>query len=65
MIYLDRNENIFGPAPECISVLRSASLYDLSVYSRDYLRKVKSILSEKLAEKFGIPESQLLLSYGS
>jgi histidinol-phosphate aminotransferase len=64
MICLDRNENLFGPAPECISVLRSATLSDLSVYSREYLRKVKSVLSEKLASQFGIPESQLLIAYG-
>jgi len=64
MLYLDRNENMFGPAPECISILRSMSSDNLSTYSRDYTRGVKSVLSETLAAYFRIPEERLLLSYG-
>ena len=65
MIYLDRNENHFGPAPECYSILRNATKDDLSIYSRDFMRGVKSTLSETLAREYGLPESNLLLSYGS
>jgi histidinol-phosphate aminotransferase len=65
MIYLDRNENLYGPAPECLSILRSATGSDLSMYSRDFMRGVKSILSETLAKKYEVPENQVLLSYGS
>ncbi len=64
-IYLDRNENQFGPAPECYSILQKASKKDLSDYSRDFLRGVKSPLSETLARKYDLPESNILLSYGS
>ncbi|MGA9407445.1 MAG: aminotransferase class I/II-fold pyridoxal phosphate-dependent enzyme [Bacteroidota bacterium] len=65
MMYLDRNENQFGPAPECYSILRNATKNDLSNYSRDFMRGVKSTLSEALAREYGLPESSLLLSYGS
>ncbi len=65
MIYLDRNENHFGPAPECLNILRTASPALLTTYTRDFTRGVKSILSEALAEKLSLPEEQILLSYGS
>jgi len=64
-LYLDRNENLYGPAPKCFEVLKSISLDELSVYSRDYKRGVKSALSEHLAAEHGIPEDQILLSEGS
>ena len=65
IIYLDRNENQFGPAPECYSVLRSATKNELSNYSRDFMRSVKSTLSETLAREYDLPEPGVLLSYGS
>ena len=64
-VYLDRNENQFGPAPECYSILQSITQNDLSFYSRDYTRGVKSILSATLARKNDLPEPNILLSYGS
>jgi histidinol-phosphate aminotransferase len=64
-ILLDRNENQYGPAPACFEVLRQAGLHELSFYSRDYERKVKSKLSERLAEDLRLPEERILLSYGS
>jgi histidinol-phosphate aminotransferase len=64
-ILLDRNENQYGPAPACIEVLRHVGLHDLNFYSRDYERKVKSKLSERLAEDLQLPEERILLSYGS
>lgn len=64
-LYLDRNENLYGPSPKCFEVLRNLTLRELSLYSRDYQRGVKSALSERLAKEHGIPESQLLLSEGS
>ncbi|MBI2618931.1 MAG: aminotransferase class I/II-fold pyridoxal phosphate-dependent enzyme [Ignavibacteriales bacterium] len=65
MLYLDRNENLYGPAPKCFEVLRSVTLEELSIYSRDFTRGVKSRLSERLANELGIPEPQILLSEGS
>ncbi len=65
IIYLDRNESQFGPAPECYDVLRNASRDELSNYSRDFMRDVKSVLSETLAKEYGLTEKKVLLSYGS
>jgi histidinol-phosphate aminotransferase len=65
VLYLDRNENQFGPAPECFSILQKATKNELNTYSRAYLRGVKSALSEKLAEEYNLPETSVLLSYGS
>ncbi len=64
-IVLDRNENQYGPAPECYDALRKANLEQLSLYSRDFAHGRKSELSERLAKSIGIPEERLLLSYGS
>lgn len=64
-IYLDRNESQFGPAPECFNILRQATKSELSNYSRDFARGVKSVLSETLAREYEILESNILLSYGS
>ncbi|MBI4428151.1 MAG: aminotransferase class I/II-fold pyridoxal phosphate-dependent enzyme [Ignavibacteriales bacterium] len=65
ILHLDRNENLYGPAPKCFDVLRNITEEELSVYSRDFARGVKSKLSERLAADFGIPENQILLSEGS
>lgn len=64
-LLLDRNENQFGPSPACDEILRKTNLEELSLYSREYLRGVKSELSERLSSIFGIPEQRVLLSYGS
>ncbi len=64
-ILLDRNENQYGPAPACLEVLRETRAHELSFYSRDYELKIKSKLSQRLAEDLGLPEERILLSYGS
>lgn len=64
-LYLDRNENLYGPAPACFDALRAVTLNEISVYSRDFTRGVKSALSERLAAELRIPESQVLLGEGS
>jgi len=64
-LYLDRNENLYGPAPACYSALQKIGAEELSVYPRDFLRGVKSRLSERIAKDLGIPEPQILLSEGS
>lgn len=64
-LFLDRNENLYGPSPKCFEVLRNLTLSELSLYSRDFQRGVKSALSERLAAEHGIPEEQILLSEGS
>jgi histidinol-phosphate aminotransferase len=64
-IYLDRNENQYGPSPACFKVLQKSNSDILNIYSRDFSRGVKSILSERLARDFGTTEDKILLSYGS
>jgi histidinol-phosphate aminotransferase len=65
LVYLDRNENNYGPAPACFEVLKNAGIPTLSTYSRVFTRDVKSILSERLAQEFSVPEAQILLGYGA
>lgn len=65
LIYLDRNENLYGPAPKCFEALRTIGIEELSIYSRDFARGVKSRLSERLASELRIPEPRILLSEGS
>ena len=65
MLYLDRNENHFGPAPEIYSIIKETDPELLTTYSRDYTRGIKSRLSAELGNAFGVSEKQVLLGYGS
>jgi len=64
-IFLDRNENNYGPAPKCMEVLRAFDPKVLSSYTKAYTRGVKSSLSERLANDFKVEEKQVLLGYGA
>ena len=64
-VYLDRNENHYGPAPKCYEIVKNAELELFSWYTKAYQRGVKSDLSEKLAAQFGLPEKQVILGYGA
>lgn len=63
--YLDRNESQYGPTPKVYEYLKDVKINDLSWYSRDFARGVKSKLSERIANDFGFKETQIILSYGS
>ena len=65
MIYLDRNENQYGPAPECVRALTNPDMRELYEYSRDLSQGIKSRLSERLAQEFGISEKNVILGYGA
>jgi len=65
VVFLDRNENLYGPAPKCFEVLRTLGMEELSLYSRDYERGIKSRLAERLAQELNVPEQYILLSEGS
>ncbi len=65
IIYLDRNENNYGPAPECYNILQNVDFTELSYYSRSFNKGVKSDLSQRLADFFEIPEERVLLGYGA
>ncbi len=64
-IFLDRNENNYGPAPACFEVLKKADLSKLSWYDRSYTVGIKSVLSARLARDFGVPEDRIILGYGA
>jgi len=64
-IYLDRNENNYGPATACIDIVRNASADLFYQYSTDYKKGMKSILSGRLSNEFNIPEKRVLLGYGA
>jgi len=64
-IYLDRNENNYGPAPACLEITKNASADLFYRYSTDYKQGMKSILSGRLSKEFGIPEKRILLGYGA
>lgn len=65
MIYLDRNESNYGPAPACFEVLKNADLTKLSWYTKAHTKGVKGILSERIANDFGIPEKRVVMGYGA
>ena len=65
IIYFDRNENNYGPAPLCFEILKKADLTKISFYSKVFTKGVKSILSARLAKEFNIDEKNVLLGYGA
>jgi histidinol-phosphate aminotransferase len=65
VVYLDRNENQYGPSPLCTKALIQADFSLLYEYSRDFERNVKSSLSERLAGEYGISEKNVILGYGA
>ncbi|HTY59646.1 MAG TPA: histidinol-phosphate transaminase [Bacteroidota bacterium] len=64
-IYLDRNENNYGPAPACYDVLAGADLTRLSWYDRSFTHGSRGILSERLAREFALGEDRIVLGYGA
>ncbi|MEZ4388002.1 MAG: histidinol-phosphate transaminase [Candidatus Krumholzibacteriia bacterium] len=64
VLFLDRNENRFGPAPGCLDVLREASPDLLHSYTRAFQRGAYSDLSVRLGELHGVAEARIILGYG-
>jgi len=46
-------------------VLQNSNDNTLNIYSRDFSRGIKSLLSERLAYDYGTEEKKILLGYGS
>jgi histidinol-phosphate aminotransferase len=63
-ILLDRNENHYGPAPECFEVLRTLGPEVLYDYTRDFKHGYYSALSRRLADLHGVDEKRVILGYG-
>lgn len=64
MIYLDRNENNYGPAPKCYDVLKNIDFRRLSWYTRIYEKNAKGELSLRIAHDYNLPEKQVVIGYG-
>jgi histidinol-phosphate aminotransferase len=61
MIIMDRNENNYGPSPQCHEVLDHMDMEYFSTYSRDYPRRIKS----RIAEQYGVEPEQIAIGYGA
>lgn len=64
MNYLDRNEFNYAPSQEVVEALKNFDINKLCFYTRIYDRGKKSILSEYIADNYGVDEGQVLLGYG-
>lgn len=62
--YLDRNEHQYGPAPACFDALKNLNSETLREYSRDHMLGIKSPLSLRLANDYGIDEKNVMLGFG-
>jgi histidinol-phosphate aminotransferase len=61
MIYLDKNENQYGPSEKCREVLQNITLEMFNSYSRGYPK----IITNRLSKEFGVPPENILLGYGA
>jgi histidinol-phosphate aminotransferase len=64
-LFLDRNENLYGPAPACLDLLKNLPPEIMSTYSRDNLHGSPGALATRLARVHGVPDRHILPSYGS
>lgn len=64
ILYLDRNENQYGPSPACLNEFAVTDIKELSEYSRDFMMGFKSRLSDRLAVEYGVNEKNIILGYG-
>ena len=64
MNYLDRNEFNFNPSEKVIEAIRNFDPKTLCFYTRIYDQGKKSIITVRLSEIYGVPEEQVLLTYG-
>ena len=60
-IILNRNENHYGPAPACMKVIHSFKKDKVNLYLEG---SYVSLLTEFLAKKYKVKESQVIASYG-
>ena len=64
MNYLDRNEFNFEPSQKVVEAIKSFDPKTLCFYTRIYDQGKKSVISVRLSEIYGVPEEQVLLTYG-
>ena len=64
-IYLDRNENNYGPSEKCLEAVKLVTPDLFNIYSSAYKAGYKSTLSKRLSDEFNISEDRVLLGYGA
>lgn len=64
VIFLDRNENNYGPAPKCFEVIKDVDFKRFSWYSRAFEKQIKGDLSYRLSKDYKLSEKQVVLGYG-
>lgn len=64
-IFLDRNENRYGPAPACRDFLRDHAPDLLFNYPRTFQQGHYSLLAQRLSEVHGVDEDRIILGYGA
>ena len=64
MNYLDRNEFNFEPSQKVLDAVKNFDPKDLCFYTRIYDQGKKSVISVRVSEIYGVPEEQVLLTYG-
>jgi len=64
MNYLDRNEFNFEPSQKVVDAIKNFDPKTLCFYTRIYDQGKKSVVSVRLSEIYGVPEAQVLLTYG-
>ena len=64
MNFLDRNEFNFQPSQKVVEAIKNFEPETLCFYTRIYDEGKKSVISVRLSEIYGIPEGQVLLTYG-
>ena len=64
MNFLDRNEFNFEPSQKVVEAIKNFDPKDLCFYTRIYDQGKKSVISVRVGEIYGVPEEQVLLTYG-
>lgn len=60
-LIINRNENLYGPSPKVLEVIRNFSAANISHYQAGYY---KSPLAQKISAQFNLPEEQVIIFYG-
>lgn len=64
-VWLDRNENRYGPSPRCLEILRRPDISLLSRYTPAGSLGSPGPLASRLALLHGVPPEQIALGYGA
>ena len=61
LIQLNKNENLYGPPPECYDVVKNININDFIYYSREAV----GVIESEISQMFDIPIDRIILGYGA